>query len=69
MNFNITSSTTAEIPRLAQDSQLYEYDNEYSEYFYPGKVQTEKFHFNIEIFYLTLEKTIHKIGITIKVKS
>ena len=41
MNFNISTTTTAEIPNQTQDSKLYEYDGEYSEYYYSGKIQIE----------------------------
>ena len=41
MNFNLSTTTTAEIPNQTQDSKLYEYDGDYSEYYYSGKVQIE----------------------------
>ena len=58
MNYNISTTTTAEIPNQTQDLKLYEYDGEYSEYYYSGKVTFKgiswpKFNFKIDIFYLT----------------
>ena len=42
MNFNISTSTTAVIANETRDSKLFEYDGEYSDYYYSGKVQIDQ---------------------------
>ena len=37
MNFNISTSTTARVPNQPQESDFREYDDTYSDYYYPGQ--------------------------------